>query len=86
MNGYITRPTVKHIELTSDAVNEALLKLKSEKASGPDEVAPKLLRLVVNSSAPSLMPVFIPSVSTNTVPKMWKSANVFTRAKTKLIN
>ena len=34
-----------HITLTPDVIKKALLKLKPGKASGPDGVAPRLLKL-----------------------------------------
>ena len=75
---YATRvtPTTMHITLTPDVIKKALLKLKPGKASGPDGVAPRLLKLAGNALVPSLLSVFTSSASTNTVPFMWKSANV----------
>ena len=52
------------------------MKLKPGKASGPNGVAPRLLKLAGNALVPSLLSVFTSSASTNTVPLMWKSANV----------
>ena len=85
MNTYITRvtPTITHINLTSDVVKKALLKLKLGKASGPDEVTPKLLKLAGNAIIPSLLTVFISSATSNKVPLMWKSANVSSVYKSK---
>ena len=62
--------------LTTDVIKTALLKLKPGKASGPDGVAPRLLKLAGNVLVPSLLSVFTASASTNTVPLMSKSANV----------
>ena len=85
MNTYITRvtPTITHIDLTSDIVKKALLKLKPGKASGPDEVTAKLLKLAGNATIPSLLTVFISSATSKKVPLMWKSANVSSVYKSK---
>ena len=60
-----------------------MLKLKLGKASGPDEVTPKLLKLAGNALIPSLLTVFISSATSNKVPLMWKSANVSSVYKSK---
>lgn len=72
-----------HINLSPDVVEDALVKLKPDKASGPDDVAPKLFKQTRNAIVPSLLSVFTASVSCNTVPLMRKSANVSSLYKSK---
>jgi hypothetical protein len=45
---HITRitPTKMHITLSSDTISQSLKALKSDKACGPDKVAPKLLKML----------------------------------------
>ena len=47
-----------------------------DKASGPDSVAPKLLKFAGESIIPSLLYVFNTSATCNTVPATWKTTNI----------
>ena len=53
-----------------------MAKLKADKASGSDSVAPKLLKFAGDSIISSLWSVFNTSVTCNTVPATWKAANI----------
>ena len=64
------------IELSQDKVYEELLKIKPVKATGPDMVFPKLLKLAGKSIVPSLTSIFHISAQTNSVPSTWKNAIV----------
>ena len=52
---HITRvtPMVMNIELTHDAIGDGLKKLKTDKACGPDKVAPRLLKAAGDTIIPS---------------------------------
>ena len=75
---YITRvsPTVMSCELTHVTTKYHLKKLKSNKASGPDNVSPKLLKLAGDAIIPSLTSIHKMSANKNLVPNLWKRANV----------
>ena len=75
---HITRitPTVMHIALSTDVISRSLKNLKPDKASGPDNVLPKLLKFAGDALIPSLMSLYTISMTSNVVPKTWKSANV----------
>jgi hypothetical protein len=64
-------PTVMQIELSQDKVYEELLKIKPVKATGPNMVSPKLLKLAGKSIVPSLTSIFYISAQTT-----WKNAIV----------
>ena len=71
----VTR-TIMRIELTQDMVYKEILKLKPNKARGPDNISPKLLKLADKSIVPSLTSIFKISAQTNKVPRKCKNANV----------
>ena len=77
-NSYINRitPTVMNITLSNESPHESLKRLKGNKACGPDNVSPKLLKYGASALVPSLMSVFKVSRETNIVPKTWKRAKV----------
>ena len=56
------------IELSQDKVYEELLKIKPVKATGPNMVSPKLLKLAGKSIVPSLTSIFHISAQTT-----WKT-------------
>ena len=60
----------------SEGIVSSMAKLKADKASGPDNVAPKLLKFAGDSIIPSLLSVFNVSCTFNTIPATWKAANV----------
>ena len=59
-------PVVMNIEITQDHVSKEILQIKPNKATGPDNISPKLLKLAGNSIVPSLTSIFEISVQTNT--------------------
>ena len=61
---------------TVDVVHEALSKLDPRKPAGPDNVEPFFLKIAADFIAPPLTSLFNLSLSTNTIPKVWKSAYV----------
>jgi hypothetical protein len=74
-------PNVAHDQLeelvvTQDDVNKVLLNLKPDKAFGPDEVSPRLLKEARPSILPSLTRLFNMSLFLEVFPTIWKRANV----------
>ena len=52
------------------------VKLDPKKPAGPDNVEPFFLKIAADCIAPPLTTLFNLSLSTNTIPKVWKSAYV----------
>jgi hypothetical protein len=57
-------------------VPKAVIKLKADKAYGPDKVAPRLLTKASHTVIPSLLSLLTSSSTRNSVPDQWKRANV----------
>ena len=74
--GTSTIPTLPPIEIKQKGVEMLLKKLKPEKAAGPDNISPRVLREVAGSISKPLSEIFQHSINTGTVPKQWKTANV----------
>ena len=66
----IVAPCVMSISLSYEGVASSTAKLRADKASGPDSVAPKLLKFAGDSIIPSLLSVFNISAACSTVPAM----------------
>lgn len=69
-------PCVMNINLSQEVIVSSMAKLRADKASGPDRVAPKLLKFAGDSIIPSLLSVFQISATCNSVPTTWKAANI----------
>ena len=69
-------PCVMNINLSYEGIVSSMAKLKADKASGPDSVAPKLLKFAGDSIVPSFLSVFNISATCNTVPATWKAASI----------
>ena len=67
---------VMNINLSYEDIVSLMAKLKADKASGPNSVAPKLLKFAGDSIIRSLLSVFNTSATSNTVPATWKTANI----------
>ena len=64
------------INLSHESIVSLTFKLRTDNASGPDSVAPKLLKFTGDAIIPSLLSVFNISATCNTVPATWKAANI----------
>ncbi len=64
------------VHLTTEEVLQTLLTLDTNKATGPDEISPKLLKLCAYQIAPSLTNLFNKSLSYGKLPDDWKLANI----------
>ena len=71
-------PTLAVIDIQEGTVKSKILNLKSNKATGPDEVAPRLPRLLRESVASPLTSLFTSSFKTGVVPLEWKTAKLTT--------
>ena len=58
------------------SVSSQLRRLNPNKAHGPDELSPQLLKLVAEGLAPALTIIFKQSYDLNSTPKDWNSAIV----------
>ena len=69
-------PCVMGINLSYEGITSSMGKLKADKTSGLDSVAPKLLKFAGDSITPSLLSVFNISATCNTALATWKAANI----------
>ena len=71
-------PTLAVINIQEGTVKNKILNLKTNKATGQDEVAPRLPRLLGGTVAPPLVSLFTPNFKTGVVPLEWKTAKLTT--------
>jgi len=64
------------ITITVQGVVKLLTGLNPNKAQGPDEISPRLLKELHTEIAPILTIIFQRSLDTSTVPKDWKHAKI----------
>ena len=64
------------ITISEAGVRKLISKLKEHKASGPDDISPRVLKELASSIAPILKLIFQKSYSTGQLPSDWKKANV----------
>ena len=69
-------PGIGNIPITEDEVHKVLKNLQIDKATGPDGVSNRLLKLTARSITSSLTMLFNKIVTTGTFPRLWKEANV----------
>ena len=67
---------IGHLHIHRPGVEKQLRELNPSKASGPDELPPRLLQLIAHEIAPPLAFLFQQSFNTGTVPTQWKHARV----------
>ena len=68
-------PTLAVIDIQEGTVKSKIQNLKTNKATGPDEVAPRLLRLLGETVAPPLTSLIASSFKTGVVPWSGKQQN-----------
>lgn len=68
--------TLSKIAITRLTVQEILQSLDPSKASGPDNISPRVLKQTATSIAPSLARIFNFSLASKKCPDAWKLANV----------
>ena len=64
------------IDLSEREMEKYMAKLKINKASGPDKVTPKFLKVAGEAVIASLASIYRISVTRNSVPAKWKEANI----------
>jgi hypothetical protein len=69
-------PSMPEINITVPGVEKLLKGLNEHKASGPDQIAPKILKELAETIAPALTTIFRRSYETGEVPSLWRTANV----------
>ncbi len=67
---------LSNVVFTSANVRKALQNLDVNKAIGPDEISPRVLKHCAAELAPSLAVLFNLSMRSGTLPDLWKRANV----------
>jgi len=65
-----------NIAITVSGVEKMLTGLNPNKASGPDQISPRLLKTLSKEIAPFLTKIFRSSLDTGMVPSDWRSASV----------
>ena len=68
--------TMENIKITALTVQSVLQNLKTNAASGPDNISPRFLKRNVNEISPSLARIFNFSLQTSNYPEIWKDANI----------
>lgn len=69
-------PTITDLSFTTQEVLKVLESLDVNKAIGPDEISPRLLKATATEIAPSLCVLFNKSLQLGTLPTDWKLANI----------
>ena len=69
-----SRPSMPEINITEDGVNKLLRGLNPNKASGPDQISPRLLMELHTEVTPILTNIFQLSITTGIVPNDWRHA------------
>ena len=73
---YIDIPTLSTIEIQASSVKRKISTLKGNKATGPDNIAPRLLKLAEETIALPLTALFALSLKWGTVYTEWKTAKL----------
>ena len=71
-----TYPIMEDIIITPNGVEKLLTKLDPSKASGPDELKPRILKELAKEISPILSLIFQKSLDTGVVPSDWRTAHV----------
>ena len=69
-------PTMQDITITPPGIEKLLQKLDPSKASGPDEIKPRLLKELAHEISPILSLIYQKSLDTGDVPIDWRTAHV----------
>ena len=69
-----TTKSMNDIYITENGVIKLLKDLNPHKASGPDQIPTRLLKLCASELAPAIVRVFQTSLDSGTVPSDWKEA------------
>ena len=69
-------PSIPHISIGTNGVKLQLLKLNTNKASGPDEIPARILKETAVSIAPIISSLYQQSIDTGSLPEEWTHALV----------
>ena len=69
-------PAADNITVTSDGVLKLLTSLKTNKATGPDQISSRILKDLAAEILPVLTFIFQQSLNTGEVPSDWRVANI----------
>ena len=69
-------PPMPDLEISREGVEKLLLKLKPNKAAGPDNISPRILKELADVLADPLCIVFRKSLPKGCVPSDWRHANI----------
>ena len=69
-------PAMSEITATEDGVFKLLTELKENKASGPDQLSPRILRIAAKPLSRCLTLIFNASLASVTLPQDWCTANI----------
>ena len=69
-------PIMPDINITINGITKLLLNLNPSKASGPDELKPRLLKELAHEISPILCIIYQKSLDTGEVPTDWRTAHV----------
>ena len=72
----VCESTLSEFNLCLDDVLIVLLNLDTNKATGPDDIPPRLLKETAHQIAPSLCSLFNRSLNSGSLPEDWKLANI----------
>ncbi len=68
--------SLETVKFTDREVRKKILDLRTDAASGPDGIGPRILQELQDTMAPALAHVFTKSMEEGIVPDDWKEANV----------
>jgi hypothetical protein len=71
-----THPALSDITITQEGIQKLLCHLNPYKATGPDQVSPRLLKEPSKQISPELTLVFQASINQGKIPEEWKSSNI----------
>ena len=69
-------PNMKPITVTRKGVLKLLLEINEHKATGPDQIPGKILKLCANELVDIYVTLFQASIDQGIVPNDWKTANI----------
>ena len=69
-------PTMPDIVIFPEGVEKLLGNLDPNKATGPDNIGPRVLKIAAKELAPALSLIFQRSLDTGILPKSWSQANI----------
>jgi hypothetical protein len=69
-------PSMPDITFTTAGIEKLLRGLNDHKAAGPDHIAPKVLKELAPTIAPTLQLIFTKCYESGSTPTLWKQANV----------